>query len=67
MDIIAICETWLKPEYNVIIGNIIPAGYSIKQVPHASQKQCGGIALLYKIGFNVRLTDTGLITRSFEL
>ena len=50
----------------MIIGNIIPAGYSIKQVPRTTQKRGGGITLLYKTGFNVRLTDTGLLPRSFE-
>ena len=65
-DLIAICETWLKSEDKVIIGNIIPAGYSFKQVPRATQKRGGGIALLYKTGFNVRLTYIGLLPRSFE-
>ena len=66
LDTIAICETWLKPEDSVIIGNIIPAGCSNKQVPRATKKRGGGIALLYKTGFNVRLTDTRLLPRSFE-
>ena len=66
-DLIAICETWLKPEDKVIIGNIIPAGYSFKQIPRATQKRGGSIALLYKTRFNVRLTYIGLLPRSFEL
>ena len=47
LDVIAICETWLKPEDSVIIGNIILAGCSIKQVSRATQKRGGGIASLY--------------------
>ena len=58
LDVIAICETWLKPEDNVIIGNVIPAGYSFKQVPRATQKRGGGIALVYKTGYLMCVSQT---------
>ncbi len=66
LDIVAVSETWLRKGDDVIVGDITPDGYCIKQVPRSASKRGGGIALLYKQGFDIRFTDLGITHKSFE-
>ena len=66
LDIVAICETWLRHDDQVVIGDITPPGYSLKHVSRSSSKRGGGVALLYKTGFDVRFTDLGFTPNYFE-
>ncbi|XP_072016855.1 uncharacterized protein [Amphiura filiformis] len=65
--LVAITETWIKPEDTSVIGNITPPGYSLKHAPRIGKKRGGGVALLYKTGLNIDFYDTGLEFKSFEL
>ncbi|XP_071965651.1 uncharacterized protein [Antedon mediterranea] len=67
LDVVALSETWLKPEDTSVIGNITPNGYSLKHAPRAGTKRGGGVALLYKESIAVKCYDTGLLPKSFEL
>ena len=66
-DIIALSESWIKPEDTSVIGNVTPLGYAFLHVPRPGSKCGGGVALIYKTGLNVTIRSTGLDFKSFEL
>ena len=49
LDILAITETWLKGDItdNVIVGELVPSGYSILSVPR-TDRVGGGVALIFR-------------------
>ena len=44
-DIVALCESWIKPDDNIVIDDITPCGYCFKHVPRPGSKRGGGVAL----------------------
>ncbi len=49
-DIIAITETWLKPEHgDEVMLNLCPAGYAAVQTPRMDGRRGGGVGLLYRV------------------
>ena len=47
LDIVAICETWLTPNDDALIGQLTQCGFTFKHIPRAG-KRGGGVALLFK-------------------
>ena len=46
IDVVAITETWLSGNDQMVIGNLCPPGYSIYSEPRCFGKG-GGVALIY--------------------
>ena len=38
LDICAITETWLKADDQVVVGDLVPSGYTIKSIPRHKQE-----------------------------
>ena len=66
-DIVAVCETWLKPGDDVVVGDITPVGYTLKHFPRKTAKRGGGLALLYKSNLTVRFPELDTTPESFEV
>ena len=66
LDLIALTESWIKPEDTSVIGNITPPGYSFLHVPRPGCKQGGGVALVYKSGLKVNICNSDINAASFE-
>lgn len=67
IDILLITETWLSKatESNrVVLGNLVPAGYSIHHIPRAGRRG-GGVGLVFKSSLDIKKQDTASYT-SFE-
>ena len=54
IDILAMTETWLKPDHVVARGDMTPAGYSLYEEPRPGEKRGGGVAILCKANLNVK-------------
>nr|XP_054766777.1 uncharacterized protein LOC129273930 [Lytechinus pictus] len=67
LDIVAICETWLKTGDDIVIGDITPTGYTFKHFPRTNNKRGGGLALLYKSTLNVRFPESIANPKAFEV
>ena len=52
LDIVAISETWLRPDDNAIIAELTPVGFSFLHVPRQG-KQGGGVGLLYRSDISI--------------
>ena len=67
MDIFANTETWLYPGEHVIIGELVPDGYSFISVPgEGAEHRGGGIGILYKSSLELSLAPIGLAPKTFE-
>ena len=66
LDILAITETWLKGDItdNVIVGELVPSGYSILSVPR-TDRVGGGVALIFRENLVVKLKPSSQF-ESFE-
>ena len=53
VDVLAITETWLRSGDDVIIGELIPAGYCLSECPRLGGAG-GGVGLLYKKGIKMK-------------
>ena len=56
LDILGITESWLRPDEDHIVGDILPEGYSYRSVPRATGNG-GGVLLVYKSNFNIKFED----------
>ena len=54
LDILALTETWLKPEHDVARGDMTPAGYTLYEEPRPGEKRGGGVAILCKPNIQVK-------------
>ena len=54
IDILAMTETWLKPDHVVARGDMTPAGYSLYEEPRPGEKRGGGVAILCKANLKVK-------------
>ena len=52
LDMIGLCETWLKPNTFLPLNEASPPDYNYAHVPPAS-KQEGGVALIYKFIYSL--------------
>jgi len=40
---------WLGTDHDqLIINELVPAGYEFNYIPHKSDRRCGGIGILYR-------------------
>ena len=46
LDILAMTETWLKPEHDIARGDMTTAGYTLYEEPRPGEKRGGGVAVL---------------------
>ena len=53
LDILAMTETWLKPEHDIARGDMTPAGYTLHEEPRPGEKRGGGVAVLCKASIKV--------------
>ena len=60
-----ITETWLAENDPVVIGEMLPQGYSCLSYPRKDDEH-GGIGIIYKSSLSLRNTPTGIDTPSFE-
>ena len=65
VDIFVITETWLAENDPVVIGEMLPQGYSCLSYPRKDDEH-GGIGIIYKSSLSLRNTPTGIDTPSFE-
>ena len=57
IDLPAVTETWLQPETDneFIIRDLCPTGYSFHHVPRSGPVRGGGVGLLFRSCFNIKL------------
>jgi exonuclease III len=65
VDVFIITETWLAENDSVVIGEMLPQGYSCLNFPRKGDEH-GGIGIIYKSNLNIKSTPTGIDTPSFE-
>lgn len=65
VDILALTETWLTGDSTVAAGEVTPEGYKLHHVPR-SRRRGGGVGVLYKSGFSIRIDDSHPKTKTFE-
>ena len=54
LDILAMTETWLKPEHDIARGDMTHAGYTLYEEPRPEEKRGGGVAVLCKASIKVK-------------
>ena len=65
-DIMALTETWLKPDDDYTLSDIYPQGYSIKHVPRITLTWGGGVAIVHRSSVSIIMKSAEKYT-SFEL
>ena len=58
IQLLAITETWLKPDNDVKIGEITPEGYKLDPLHHMHNK-AGGIAVIHHLDLKAKVTEKG--------
>ena len=59
IDILALIEMWLGTDSNPsVISESVPAGNGFLQISHKEGKRGGGVAIIYRSGFNVTMNKT---------
>ena len=54
LDLVALTETWLKADDDIILGEMCPPGYDVTRIPRTTGRG-GGVAFVYKKCFKVLL------------
>ena len=57
-DIIALTETWLSNDCKATLAELVPPGYNIKHVPRQSNRNGGGVAIVYKDNLQAKITSS---------
>ena len=65
IDVLTLTETWLTCNDTVAAGDITPQGYALHHVPRYGRRG-GGIGVLYKAGFSLRVDNSYPETKTFE-
>ena len=65
MDLVAISETWFKPDDNLVPYECTPAGYSLHHIP-IPKKTGGGVALLFRSSLSVSMNNDNIDYLPFE-
>ena len=65
LDIVAISETWFKPDDNLVPHECTPAGYSLHHIPRP-KKTGGGVALLFRSSLSVSMNNYNIDYLTFE-
>ena len=58
LDFLLVSESWLKPsdpDYVLRIGELCPAGYTYVDTPRPTKKSGGGVAVVYRTSFEVKI------------
>lgn len=66
IDIMALCETWLKDTTNPTTASIKSYGYDLVHTPRKDGKRGGGTALVFKNVFTVKRYTVQKVFSSFE-
>ena len=68
LDVLALAETWLwgTPQDNVILSDLLPNGYCIKNNARKNRRG-GGTAIIHRESLKIRSTPTSERYASFEL
>ena len=61
LDLVAISETWFKPDDDLIPRECTPAGYTLHHIPRPKETG-GGVALLFRSSLSVSIKMTTLTT-----
>ena len=65
-DIFVITETWLAEVDPVVIGEMLPNGYSFMNYPRKNNDEHGGIGIIHKTCIGIQSLPSGIETTSFE-
>ena len=65
LDLVAISETWFKPDGNLVPHECTPAGYSLHHIPRP-KKTRGGVALLFRSSLSVSMKNDNIDYLTFE-
>ena len=65
LDLVAISETWFKPDDNLVPHECTPAGYSLHHIPRP-KKTGGGVALLFRSSLSVSMKNDNIDYLTFE-
>ena len=65
LDLVAISETWFKPDDNLVPHECTPAGYSLHHIPRP-KKTGGGVALLFRSSLSVSIKNDNIDYLTFE-
>ena len=65
LDLVAISETWFKPDDNLVPHECTPAGYSLHQIPRLKMTG-GGVALLFRSSLSVSMKNDDIDYLTFE-
>jgi hypothetical protein len=58
-DVVAITETWLGSAVDKqCIAELLPNGYEITHIPRSGDRNGGGVALVFRSGFRVKVKDS---------
>ena len=67
LDILAFTETWLGTDSDpFVISESVPAGYSFLHISRKVGKSVGGVAVIYRSGFNVMMNRSNGVYTHFE-
>ena len=69
LDFLLVSESWLKPsdpDYVLRIGELCPAGYTYVDTPRPTKKSGGGVAVVYRTSFEVKILKPIRKVSSFE-
>jgi len=67
MDILAVCETWVPAEAPDAISDcMVPAGYSVINVPRQGGRRGGGVAVIYRDNLNITQCQLDTASTTFE-
>lgn len=65
LDLIAITETWFKPDDISVVRACTPSGFSFHHIPR-SVRTGGGVGLLYRSTLSINVTDIHFDYSTFE-
>ena len=65
LDLVAILDTWFKPDDNSVPPECTPAGYSLHHIP-IPKKTGGGVALLFRSSLSVSMKNDNIDYLTFE-
>ena len=66
LDLVAISDTWFKPDDDLVPRECTPAGYSLHHIPRPKKKTGGGVALLFRFSLSVSMKTYNTDYLTFE-
>ena len=69
LDFLLVSESWLKPsdpDYVLRVGELCPTGYTYIDTPRPTKKSGGGVAVIYRATYDVKILKPIRKVSSFE-